>query len=74
MVGDLTGDSDQRFAAHPKEGELEINCHGNCDEDDEDLDEDFDDEEEYHISYPSYESKQNYPGSKILTRIIIAKY
>ena len=23
MVGDLTGDSDQRFAAHLKEGELE---------------------------------------------------
>ena len=28
LVQDLTGGSDQGFAAHPKEGELEINIHG----------------------------------------------
>ena len=34
---DLTGGSDQGFAAHPKEGELEINFDGeeNVDEDDD---------------------------------------
>ena len=37
---DLTGGSDQGFAAHPKEGELEINFDGGeNDEEDDHLDE-----------------------------------
>ena len=42
LVQDLTGDSDQGFAAHPKEGELEINFH--CEEQPGDDDQGDDDD------------------------------
>ena len=40
LVQDLTGGSDLGFAAHPKEGELEINFHGEENDGGDDKDDD----------------------------------